>query len=145
MTSALTRTVARLILAPTFVIALAILVRGYVDVGDGFAAGMIAALGILTQYVAFGSAETERLLPVRLAPQTAVAGLTVALVVTFAPLAWGDPPLSHLPAPGDDVVRLGTLELLTAVAFDVGVFLLVLGAVVGIIRTLALAAEERPQ
>jgi hypothetical protein len=40
------------------------------------------------------------------------------------------------------VVKLGTLELITAVAFDVAVFLLVLGAVVGIIRAVALAEEQ---
>jgi hypothetical protein len=33
--------------------------------------------------------------------------------------------------------------LITAVAFDVAVFLLVLGAVVGIIRAIAMAGEER--
>lgn len=142
MTSALTRTVARLLLAPAFVLALAILVKGYADVGDGFSAGVVAALGVLAQYLAFGSREAERLLPVRLAPAAVVAGLLLALVVAFAPLAWGDPPLTHLPRAGSDVVHLGTVELLTAVAFDVGVFLLVLGASVGIIRTLALVRHR---
>lgn len=142
MTSALTRTAARLLLAPSFLVAFAILVKGYSDVGDGFNAGVIAALGVLTQYLAFGSSEAERLLPVRLAPVGAFGGLLLALAVVFAPLAWGEAPLTHLPAPGADVVHLGTLELLTAVAFDVGVFLLVFGAVVGIIRTIALAGER---
>jgi multicomponent Na+:H+ antiporter subunit B len=143
VTTAMTRVAARLLLAPTVVIAIAILVKGYSDVGDGFNAGVIAALGVLLQYLAFGYREAERMLPVRLAPAGAIAGLMLALVVTFAPLAWGDPPLTHLPAPGADVVHLGTLELLTAVAFDIGVFLLVFGAAVGIIRTIALAAERR--
>ncbi|MEX2252568.1 MAG: MnhB domain-containing protein [Thermoleophilaceae bacterium] len=143
MTSVLTRAAARLLLAPTFVIALAILVKGYSDVGDGFSAGVVAALGVLVQYLAFGVRETERLLPVRFAPAAVIAGLLLALVVAFAPLAWGEPPLTHLPYAKADVVHLGTLELLTAVAFDVGVFLLVLGASVGIIRTIALARLRR--
>ena len=142
MTTALTRTAARLVLAPTMVVAAAILVKGYSDVGDGFNAGVVAALGVLTQYLAFGRSEVERLLPVRLAPAAAITGLVLALTVTFAPVLVGDPPLTHLPGPGEDVVRLGTLELLTAVVFDVGVFLLVLGAVVGIIRTIVLTAER---
>ena len=142
MTTALTRTAARLVLAPTMVVAAAILVKGYSDVGDGFNAGVVAALGVLTQYLAFGRSEVERLLPVRLAPAVAITGLVLALTVTFAPVLVGDPPLTHLPGPGEDVVRLGTLELLTAVVFDVGVFLLVLGAVVGIIRTIVLTAER---
>jgi len=142
VTTALTRTAARLVLAPTMVVAAAILVKGYSDVGDGFNAGVVAALGVLTQYLAFGRSEVERLLPVRLAPAVAITGLVLALTVTFAPVLVGDPPLTHLPGPGEDVVRLGTLELLTAVVFDVGVFLLVLGAVVGIIRTIVLTAER---
>lgn len=143
MTTAMTRVAARLLLAPTVIIAIAVLVKGYSDVGDGFNAGVIAALGVLAQYLAFGYREAERLLPVRLAPAGAIAGLMLALVVTFAPVLWGYPLLTHFPEPGADVVHLGTLELLTAVSFDVGVFLLVFGAAVGIIRTIALAAERR--
>lgn len=142
MTTELTRTAARLLLAPAFVIALAVLVKGYSDVGDGFTAGVIASLGILVQYLAFGRGEVERLLPVRLAAPCAVAGLMLALVVTFAPVLRGDAPLTHVPGPDEDVVQLGTLELVSAVAFDVGVFLLVLGAVVGVVRTIALAGDR---
>ena len=54
MTSVLTQMVARGLLAPTLVVATAILVKGYADVGDGFAAGVVAALGILLQFLAFG-------------------------------------------------------------------------------------------
>lgn len=142
MTSALTQAIARLLLAPTLMIALAILVKGYSDVGDGFNAGVVAALGVLAQYLAFGARETERRLPVWLAPAFAVGGLAIALLTAFAPILAGDPVLTHAPAPGAHVVHLGTLELLTAVLFDVGVFLLVLGAAVGIIHAIAAAAEE---
>lgn len=142
MTSVLTRAVAALMLAPTLVIAAAILVKGYAEVGDGFSAGVIAAVGILLQYLAFGRAEAERALPLRLLPQAAFGGLLAALALALWPLLRGDPILTQLPAPGAEVVKLGTLELITAVAFDVAVFVLVLGAVVGIIHAIALAAEE---
>ena len=56
VTTVLTRMVARLLLAPVLVVAAAVLVKGYADVGDGFAAGVIAALGVLLQYLAFGRA-----------------------------------------------------------------------------------------
>lgn len=141
MRSALTQGVARLLLAPTFIVAAAVIVKGYSDVGDGFAAGVIAALGVLTQYLAFGASEARRLPLVRSAPVVAGAGLLVALAVALFPLAFGEEILSHRPEPGADVVRLGTLELLTAVVFDVGVFLLVLGAAVAIIDAVALRRE----
>lgn len=136
----LTRAVARMLLAPVVMVALAILVKGYVDVGDGFAAGIVAALGMLLQYVAFGRAAVERALPVRHAPRLAVAGLLIALAVAFVPFLLGDAPLEHAPAPGAAVTTVGTIELITAVLFDVGVFALVVGVCVAVISYLA--AEE---
>ena len=133
VTTALTRMVARLLLAPVLVVAVAVLIKGYVDVGDGFAAGVIAALGVLLQYLAFGrargaSGRCRSAGP----PHVAIGGLLSALAVVFVPAA-GRRRAARARArrPGAKVVHLGSLELLTAVAFDVGVFLLVLGAVVG--------------
>jgi hypothetical protein len=54
--------------------------------------------------------------------------------VVFVPVLAGGAPLQHAPAPGGKVVHLGSLELLTAVAFDVGVFALVLGLAVAFIH-----------
>jgi multisubunit Na+/H+ antiporter MnhB subunit len=139
----LVETVARLLLPPSLVVAVAILVKGYTDVGDGFAAGVVASLGILLQYTALGRRRVAAALPVDHAVSVALAGLALALVVAFAPLLWGAEALTHYPRPGRDVVHVGTLELLTAVAFDVGVFLLVLGACVGAIDALAKARQRR--
>jgi multicomponent Na+:H+ antiporter subunit A len=55
----------KLLLLPTLMAAVAILVKGYAEPGDGFSAGVVAALGILLQYLAFGREQVERLLPVR--------------------------------------------------------------------------------
>lgn len=138
----MTQAVARLLLLPALMVAVAILVKGYSDVGDGFNAGVLAALGVLAQYVAFGAGEAERRLPVRLAPAFAIGGLAIALATAFAPLLAGEPPLTHAPAPGAEVVHLGTLELLSAFLFDIGVFMLVLGAAVGIVHAIAAAEQE---
>jgi multicomponent Na+:H+ antiporter subunit B len=143
-TTVLTRAVARLLLAPVLMVAAAVLVKGYADVGDGFAAGVIAALGVLLQYLAFGRAAVERALPVRRAAQLAVGGLLLALAVAFLPALGGGAPLQHAPAPGAEVVKLGSLELIGAVAFDVGVFALVLGMVVATIGLIAGTREEEP-
>ena len=134
MTTALTRWVARLLLTPTLMVAAAILVKGYADVGDGFAAGVVAALGILVQYLAFGRAAVERALPLHRAPQLAVAGLLLSLAVAVVPVLSGNPPLQHAPPAGQEVSTVGSLELITAVAFDVGVFALVLGVALATIH-----------
>lgn len=138
----LTQAIARLLLVPTLVIAVAVLVKGYADIGDGFSAGVVAALGILLQYLAFGRAETERLLPIRFVPLLAFVGLLVALAIAAIPLLRGEALLTHFPEAGGKVVHLGTVELITAVGFDVAIFLLVLGAAVGIIHAIAVVAEE---
>ncbi|MDP2710831.1 MAG: MnhB domain-containing protein [Solirubrobacteraceae bacterium] len=142
MTSVLTQMVARGLLAPTLVVAAAILVKGYTDVGDGFSAGIVAALGVLLQFLAFGRTAVVDALPIRHAPTVALAGLAVAAAVFIVPLLLGGAPLEHWPPPGDGPVHVGSLELITAVVFDIGVFLLVLGAAVTIIDALA-AAQER--
>lgn len=142
MSSLVTRVVARMLLAPLLVVAAAILVKGFTDVGDGFSAGVVAALGILLQYVTLGREEVERTLPVRFLPHAAFVALLGALAVTLVPLLRGDPILTHLPPPGAEVATVGKLELMTAVAFDACVFLVVLGAVVGIVHAVARAYEE---
>jgi len=143
VTTVLTRAVARMLLAPVLVVSVAVLVKGYVDPGDGFAAGVIAALGILVQYTAFGRTAVEGSLPVRRAPQLAIAGLLVAVLVTVVPWVLGRAPLEHLPAPGSEPVHVGSLELVTAFAFDVGVFGLVVGTAVGTIHAIAVTMQER--
>ena len=143
MTSVLTRMVARGLLVPTLIVAAAILVKGYVDVGDGFAAGIVAALGVLVQYVAFGREEVVAALPIARAPAVAMAGLAVGVVVFAVPFLAGGAPLEHWPPPEDKPLHVGSLEIITAVAFDIGVFLLVLGAAVTIIDALAAPGEEQ--
>ena len=135
--------VARLLWAPSLVVAAALIVKGYVDVGDGFSAGVIVALAIALRYVTIGTERAERGLPIlRRSPAVATAGLLLALAVGFLPVAAGDPPFTHWPAPGDHVAKLGTLEFVTAVAFDIGVFLLVCGSLVTLVHHLARLVEE---
>jgi len=141
MTSVVTVAVARLLMAPILVVAIAVLVKGYADVGDGFSAGVIAALGIVLQYFALGREEAERLLALRLIGPAVFVALLGALLVALLPLARGDALLEHAPAPGADVTEVGTIELITAFAFDVAIFVLVVAAVVGILRAIAHVAE----
>lgn len=143
-TSVMTQVVARLLLLPTLVTAAAILVKGYAQPGDGFSAGVVASLGVLLQYLTFGREEVERLLPVRRVGTVAFAGLLLTLLVAAAPLLLGDALLTHYPAPGSKVVYLGTLEIITAVAFDAGIFLLVVGFAVGTVRLVAITAGGHP-
>ena len=139
------RGIARLLYLPTFLVAAALLIKGFVDTGDGFSAGVVAALGLLLRYLAFGHEKTKRLPAVRHSVAIAFLGLLVALGVAAAPLLFGDPPLTHYPPAGSEPVHAGTIELMTAVLFDVGVFVLVFGFAVGVVSIFAHAAEVAEQ
>ena len=133
------------LLGPALMVALALIVKGYTDVGDGFSAGVIVALAVALRYIALGRERAERSLPIlRHAPAIATAGLLVAIAVGVFPVVLGDPPFTHLPPPGESVTKIGTLELITAVAFDLGLFLLVTGVLVTMVHQLADLAEEEP-
>lgn len=134
----MTQSVARLLLAPAVMIAAAILIKGYVDVGDGFSAAVTVVLAIALQYLAFGVVRAEAEIPVlRHAPRVAVAGLVLALASGFFPIVAGEPLFRHEPGPGELPTRIGRLELMTPVLFDVAVFLLITGALVSLIHQLA--------
>ena len=135
--------VAPRLLGPAVMVAAAIIVKGYTDVGDGFSAGVIVALALGLRYIVLGTERTEQALPiVKHAPAAAAGGLLLALAVAFFPVALGNPPFTHLPAPDAAVVEIGTLELITAVAFDVGLFVLVLSALVMLIHALGSLVAE---
>lgn len=130
--------VAPRLLAPAVMLALALIVKGYTDVGEGFSAGVIVALAVGLRYVALGRTRADRTLAIaRRAHIIAAGGLLIALAFGFAGVAFGQPPFTHLPLPGEPVIRIGTLELTTAIGFDVGLFLLVSGGLVALIRHLA--------
>ena len=128
------------------IVAAALMVKGYADVGEGFGAGVIVALAVGLRYVVLGPERANSTMPlIHRAPLLAAAGLIVALAFGFAGLVFGDPPFTHYPGPGEPVVRIGTLELTTAVGFDIGIFLLVAASASTLIRQLSLlGSEERP-
>lgn len=145
VTGVMTQSVAKLLLLPALVVAVALLVKGYAQPGDGFSAGVVASLGILLQYLAFGRREAEKLPLVGLAGRAAFAGLLVMLLVAAVPVLLGEPVLTHYPWSEEQVVYLGTVELITAVLFDVGVFLLVFGFAVGAIKSVAHATADEDE
>lgn len=131
---------ARILYLPCWVIAIGIMLQGYGDVGDGFSAGVIAALGVLLQGLAFGADELDRMAVSRYAPVMTFVGLGLALLTVFLPLVFGQNLMTHWPGMNEHVIRFGVLEFITPVAFDIGVFLIVYGFCVGGVH--AVAREE---
>ena len=132
------------LLGPALMLAAAIIVKGYTDVGDGFSAAVIVALAVGLRYIALGAEAAEASLPIlRRAPAVAAVGFLIAFGTGFAGVLFGYPPFSYLPRPGEDVVAIGTLELVSAVAFDIGLFLLVAGVLVLLLHHLSRLVRGR--
>lgn len=131
---------ARIVFLPSWVIAIAIMLKGYADVGDGFSAGVIAALGVLLQGLAFGAEELDQITVSRIAPILSFVGLVLALLTAFVPILFGENLFTHWPGINEHAVHFGALEFITPVLFDIGVFLIVYGFCVGGLH--AIAREE---
>lgn len=135
--------VAPRLLPVAVVVAVALIVKGYTDVGEGFGAGVIVGLAIGLRYVVLGPERADRSMPfARHAHLIAASGLLIALACGFVGIPFGEPPFTHHPLPDEPVVQVGTLELTTAVGFDVGLFLLVVGVIVLLIRDLSRLVSE---
>lgn len=143
MTSPVTRFGAHVLFLPILMVAAAVLVKGYVDIGDGFSAGVIASLAVILQAVSFGVADFDRLPYARYAPLFTFAGLSLALATAFIPVLLGKPILYHSPPAGESAVHFGSIEFITPVIFDIGVFLVVVGFCVGSLAAVAREINRR--
>jgi multicomponent Na+:H+ antiporter subunit A len=100
---------------------------GHNQPGGGFVGGLTAGAAIGLRYVAGGIDEVRTLS--RFAPWTILgAGLLVAVLTAATPLAFGDSVLSS--AQFDlDLPLLGEVHVTSALLFDIGVYLVIVGLV----------------
>ena len=140
-------TFARLLLPLALLVSAFILLRGHNLPGGGFIAGLITAIALIMQYLANGVAWTHDRLPSQTHPLIA-AGLIVAGLTGGASWLFGRPFLTsafgHFELP-----LVGEFELASAMAFDLGVYFVVVGATLLILINLGLAhhashVEEKP-
>jgi multicomponent Na+:H+ antiporter subunit B len=132
--SLILRTATRLLMPLLLVFSLFMLLRGHNEPGGGFIAGLTASAAFALHAIAFGAPSTRRVLYV---DTHAIIGwgLLIALVSGVPALLQGRAFMGgawlHVEIAGRE------LELGTPLLFDLGVYLVVLGAVVTIILTLA--------
>ncbi|MFL1461198.1 monovalent cation/H+ antiporter subunit A [Roseococcus sp. DSY-14] len=127
---------ARLLFPVMLVVAAFLLLRGHDLPGGGFSAGMVVAIAVIVQYMMGGAEWTEarmRLLRPRL---WVGAGLLVAAGTGLAALPFGRPFLTTYFAYAEWPV-VGEFPTASALVFDVGVFMLVVGATLLMLVSLA--------
>ena len=131
--------VTRVLMPIALVVGLYIFLRGHNQPGGGFVAGLVVAIALLMQYMASGFAWTQERKKIEYHTLIGVGVVIAGLTGAGAWLA-GQPFLTsaftyvHLPP-------IEEFELATAMLFDLGVFLTVLGAVMLMLYSLSRIAR----
>ncbi|MCT7658616.1 Na+/H+ antiporter subunit A [Mycobacterium deserti] len=107
---------------------------GHNTPGGGFAGGLTAGLALVLRYLAGGRYELGETLPLD-AGKILGAGLCLSAGTALASLLVGAPALSSALIE-IDVPVLGTVKFVTALLFDLGVYLVVVGLVLDVLRSL---------
>ncbi|WP_342565604.1 Na+/H+ antiporter subunit A [Paenibacillus sp. FSL R7-0345] len=107
---------------------------GHNHPGGGFIGALMTSAALVLMTIAFGMEQVRKALPVNYRLLTAV-GLLLAILTASGSFLFGAPFLSH--AFGHfDLPLLGDTELATAVLFDLGVYLAVVGVTMNIILSI---------
>lgn len=115
--------------------AIYLLLAGHNSPGGGFVGGLITSATVVLLYMAYGIKEVKEILPIDYRLLIPI-GLLVAVTTGIGSLFFQEPFLTQ---------KFGTfwfpffgeVELATAMLFDLGVYITVLGAAVSIILTIA--------
>jgi multicomponent Na+:H+ antiporter subunit B len=138
-TTVIARTVTRLVVPIVAMTAIALLLQGHNLPGGGFIGAVLTAAALVLVYVVFGAqylvdtvgAEGSRLVGAYRA--LFAFGLAVALVSGLAPMALGGEFLTQAVVFVHDLPLYGELEVATALGFDLGVYLTVVGALLVVV------------
>jgi multicomponent Na+:H+ antiporter subunit B len=144
VTTVIARTAVRLTVPIAFMLSLALLLQGHNLPGGGFIAGVLTAATIGLVYVVFGLADLATMLgvgrpgpfghaPIAYYRVVLGVGLALAAGAGLVPLLFGEPFLTQTFWILHDVPLFGEVEVATALAFDLGVYLTVVGALLSIV------------
>ncbi len=122
------------------VVSVYLLFAGHNAPGGGFVGGLVAASACALRMAAHGPAELRR--SFRLHPMTVLgAGLTVASLTALTAF-WNDGGLLQTRYLKVDVPFIGPVGTSTAFFFDLGVYLVVVGAVLAVLQALGSPEED---
>ena len=132
--------VTRLIFHSILIVSLYLLLAGHNLPGGGFAGGLLAGLALALRYLAGGRYELSEASPVN-AGVLLGSGLLISGAYALSPLLWGGDVFTsyafdlHLPV-------FGEVHLVTALIFDIGVYLVVVGLILDVLRSLGGKIDE---
>ncbi|MET8740839.1 Na+/H+ antiporter subunit A [Streptomyces sp. NPDC004728] len=132
--------VARLLFHPVLVLSLYLLFCAENMPGGGFVAGLVAGLALITRYLAGGRFELAEAAPLQPGLFT---GLGLFLSTGVALLGLADGSVLHAWNHHGRLPLIGEYHIGTPILFDFGVYLLVLGVVLDIVRALGAKIDRQ--
>ncbi|PAY24193.1 Na+/H+ antiporter subunit A [Dietzia natronolimnaea] len=124
----------RLVFPTMMVLSLFFFFAGHNNPGGGFAGGLVAGLALVLRYLAGGRYELGEAIPID-AGRILGLGLLLAAGTATASMFFGAPALSSATFEATLPV-FGEVKFVTALLFDAGVYLIVVGLVLDILRSL---------
>jgi multicomponent Na+:H+ antiporter subunit B len=134
MISLILNRITRVVIHIILLFSIFMLFKGHNEPGGGFIAGLMASVAIVLIYIVYNAETVKQLMPISY-PAMIGLGLLFAAGMGIGGILLGYPFLTqtfdyfHIPL-------VGEIELATALIFDIGVFLVVVGATLLIISTL---------
>ena len=136
-------TAARVLFPIVLVFSVYLLIVGHYGPGGGFAGGLTAGLAFVLRYIAGGGAdgaEIGAVIKVR-PPMLVGLGLTLAVLAALIPVLFGAPVLASAKATIVAPV-IGKVDLVSSLVLDIGVYLLIIGVVLDLLRSLGSGIER---
>lgn len=130
----------RIIFPLIMVVSVFFFFTGHNTPGGGFAGGLTAGLALVLRYLAGGRYELGEALPLD-AGKILGTGLGLSAGTAVASLLLGAPALSSAVV-HFDLPALGPVTLVTTLFFDLGVYLIVIGLVLDVLRSLGARVDE---
>lgn len=139
--SILLEVIVRILFHTIIVVSIFLLFAGHNLPGGGFAGGLVAGMALVMRYIAGGRWELGAAAPTD-AGRLLGAGLILAVGTAVVPLFFGLAPLTSTfwewEIPG-----IGHMEFVTSTIFDIGVYLVVIGLVLDVLRSLGAEVDRQ--
>jgi multicomponent Na+:H+ antiporter subunit B len=134
MISLILNRIVRVVVHIILLFSIFMLFKGHNEPGGGFIAGLMASVAIILIYITYDLQTVKKLMPVSY-PAMIGLGLFFAAGTGLGAMILGYPFLTHT-FDYFHIPLVGEIELATALSFDIGVFLVVVGATLLIISTI---------
>ncbi|MDD7928303.1 Na+/H+ antiporter subunit A [Microbacterium thalli] len=133
--------IVRILFHTIIVVSIYLLFAGHNLPGGGFAGGLVAGMALVMRYVAGGPYELGAAAPTD-AGRLLGVGMTLAVATAIVPLFFGAPALTSTFWEAELPI-LGHVEFVTSTIFDVGVYLVVIGLVLDVLRSLGAEVDRQ--